>query len=61
MVHSNMVKMINFRYIDDIMLATINDVGDTIKFRIKIVTKTSDIDDKLTLIMIKPSAVWSSL
>ena len=61
MVHSNMVKMINFRYIDDIMFATIRDVGDTIKFRIKIVTKTSDIDDKLTLIMIKPSAVWSSL
>ena len=61
MVHSNMVKMINFRYIDDIMLATIHDVGDTIKFRIKMVTKTSNIDDKLTLIMIKPSTVWSSL
>ena len=52
-----MVKMINCRYIDDIMLATINDVGDTIKFRIKMVTKTSNIDDKLTLIMIKPSTV----
>ena len=57
MVHPNIVKMINFGYIDDIMLVTIDDVGETIEINIKMATKTSNIDDKLTLIMIKSSTV----